>query len=248
MLYDETTGLYDARARWYQPDVGRFMSEDPIGLGGGMNQYAFAGDDPINNSDPDGLLVSDFVCVEFSNGTVACSGSIGGVNITARGPDAPAEPADPPSIQGFLDGFFSSSSGGGSGGPGAKPAAPTNKATHTPSYCAGETARSNIVSLGLDVAALGVDIFAPEGKLAVAGVQAGLSFVTFTNSALHSETSGVVAGAAGFQLASLAPAAEGMGKKLAKGLPLIGFGLDLYMAGHDVSSTYASYQACRAGH
>ncbi len=59
MLYDETTGLYNARARWYDPEVGRFISEDPIGLVGGMNQYAFAGDDPINASDPSGALVTD---------------------------------------------------------------------------------------------------------------------------------------------------------------------------------------------
>jgi RHS repeat-associated protein len=59
MLYDETTGLYNARARWYQPDVGRFMSEDPLGLSAGINQYVFAADDPINNSDPSGALVTD---------------------------------------------------------------------------------------------------------------------------------------------------------------------------------------------
>jgi hypothetical protein len=33
---------------------GRFLSEDPIGLVGGINQYAFAGDDPINGRDPNG--------------------------------------------------------------------------------------------------------------------------------------------------------------------------------------------------
>jgi RHS repeat-associated protein len=59
MLYDETTGLYNARARWYQPDVGRFMSEDPLGLAAGINQYAFAADDPINASDPSGALATD---------------------------------------------------------------------------------------------------------------------------------------------------------------------------------------------
>ncbi len=59
MLYDETTGLYNARARWYDPEVGRFISEDPIGLAGGMNQYAFAGDDPIDRRDPSGALVTD---------------------------------------------------------------------------------------------------------------------------------------------------------------------------------------------
>lgn len=35
--------------------LGRFISEDPVSLGGGINQYAFAGDDPINGSDPSGL-------------------------------------------------------------------------------------------------------------------------------------------------------------------------------------------------
>lgn len=55
MLYDESLGLYNARARWYDPDVGRFLSEDPVGLTGGMSLYGFAGTDPINASDPSGL-------------------------------------------------------------------------------------------------------------------------------------------------------------------------------------------------
>jgi RHS repeat-associated protein len=53
---DAYTGLYYNRARWYDPDLGRFISEDPIGLAGGINTYAFAGNDPINNDDPSGLV------------------------------------------------------------------------------------------------------------------------------------------------------------------------------------------------
>ena len=30
-----TTGLYDVHNRWYDPEMGRFISEDPIGLAGG---------------------------------------------------------------------------------------------------------------------------------------------------------------------------------------------------------------------
>jgi RHS repeat-associated protein len=49
------TNLYYARARWYDPESRRFMSEDPIGLAGGLNLYAMADNDPVNKSDPTGL-------------------------------------------------------------------------------------------------------------------------------------------------------------------------------------------------
>jgi RHS repeat-associated protein len=49
------TGLYYMRNRWYDPDIGRFVSEDPAGFSGGPNVYLFAGNDPINGSDPYGL-------------------------------------------------------------------------------------------------------------------------------------------------------------------------------------------------
>lgn len=47
--------LYYMRNRWYEPRTGRFLSEDPIGLEGGINQYAYAAGDPINGNDPSGL-------------------------------------------------------------------------------------------------------------------------------------------------------------------------------------------------
>jgi len=47
--------LYHMRARWYEPTTGRFLSEDPIGLAGGMNLYVYAGDDHVNGWDPTGL-------------------------------------------------------------------------------------------------------------------------------------------------------------------------------------------------
>lgn len=46
--------LYYARARWYDPQIHRFLSEDPSGLGGGVNPYVFGGNDPLNNADPTG--------------------------------------------------------------------------------------------------------------------------------------------------------------------------------------------------
>jgi RHS repeat-associated protein len=48
------SGLIFMRNRWYDPEGGRFVNEDPAGFHGGVNLYAFAGNDPINGSDPYG--------------------------------------------------------------------------------------------------------------------------------------------------------------------------------------------------
>jgi RHS repeat-associated protein len=52
---NDQTGLYYNRARYYDPLLKRFISEDPIGLNGGMNVYAYAGGNPISGFDPFGL-------------------------------------------------------------------------------------------------------------------------------------------------------------------------------------------------
>jgi hypothetical protein len=44
------------RHRWYDPAIGRFLSEDPIGIRGGIDPYLFARNDPINGNDPWGLI------------------------------------------------------------------------------------------------------------------------------------------------------------------------------------------------
>jgi RHS repeat-associated protein len=48
-------GYVYMRNRWYDPQTGRFLSQDPIGLAGGVNLYAYAGNNPTSYSDPFGL-------------------------------------------------------------------------------------------------------------------------------------------------------------------------------------------------
>src|SRR6266498_2608269 len=49
-------GLMEVGARQYDPVAGRFLSRDPIGFGGGLNLYAYCAGDPVNSSDPSGLM------------------------------------------------------------------------------------------------------------------------------------------------------------------------------------------------
>jgi RHS repeat-associated protein len=62
---DDGTGLYYYRRRYYDPAIGRFISEDPLRFGGGENFYAYAGNDPINANDPMGTYAE--VAVNGSN-------------------------------------------------------------------------------------------------------------------------------------------------------------------------------------
>jgi RHS repeat-associated protein len=59
---NDGTGLYYYRARYYSPSLQRFISEDPIGVLGGVNVYAYASNNPISFVDPSGLdSFGDFV-------------------------------------------------------------------------------------------------------------------------------------------------------------------------------------------
>jgi RHS repeat-associated protein len=49
------TGLHYFRARSYDPVTGRWLSNDPIGISGGLNQYVFCANNPVNFTDPFGL-------------------------------------------------------------------------------------------------------------------------------------------------------------------------------------------------
>ena len=53
--FDAETGLYFYRARYYNPSIGRFISEDPIRFVGGIKSYYYCLNNPVNLLDPLGL-------------------------------------------------------------------------------------------------------------------------------------------------------------------------------------------------
>ena len=63
--WSAATGITNFRARWYDSVTGRWLSKDPIGLSGGLNLYAFCGDDPVNSLDPFGHDPDDDIIDKF---------------------------------------------------------------------------------------------------------------------------------------------------------------------------------------
>jgi len=61
--FDPDTRLLFLNSRFYDPASQRFITEDPIGVAGGLNIFAYAGNDPVNLFDPSGMSAdnSDYV-------------------------------------------------------------------------------------------------------------------------------------------------------------------------------------------
>lgn len=55
--FDAETNLHYNYYRYYDPELGRYITSDPIGLMGGVNTYGYALQNSINNIDPSGLFV-----------------------------------------------------------------------------------------------------------------------------------------------------------------------------------------------
>ena len=79
--WDNDAELYYNRARWYDANLGRFISEDPIGFAGGdANLYRYAENDTVNQRDPSGLFFEALISSGSTVGAAATPGlaAVGG--------------------------------------------------------------------------------------------------------------------------------------------------------------------------
>jgi len=90
--WDGEVGLFYYRNRFYNPQIGRFISEDPVGFAGGdINLYRYVYDNPTNFTDPEGLWVVQAIGTGLGAGFAAWqnygdfkSGKISGATYAAR--------------------------------------------------------------------------------------------------------------------------------------------------------------------
>ncbi len=126
--WDPETNLYYYRARYYDPKVGRFISEDPIGFAGGdANFFAYVGNSPASRIDPAGLCECGAECTSgtwildlnlsgmagAAFGSYATGGSV--TNGTLRCMDNPTITRDVVATCRIIHGFFVGAGAGSSG-------------------------------------------------------------------------------------------------------------------------------------
>jgi RHS repeat-associated protein len=85
--FDAETGLYYYRARYYDSQSGRFVSEDPIKFAGGNNFYRYTKNGPATLADPRGLSPSDVQQLR-----AACQQAVD--DLVAEGRRVPSGPGD----------------------------------------------------------------------------------------------------------------------------------------------------------
>jgi RHS repeat-associated protein len=83
--YDRETGLHYNYHRYYDPDTGRYLTPDPIGLAGGMNLYVYVDGNPVNWSDPLGLTGLENTAGNIAQQVIKGTATAGTISIGSIG-------------------------------------------------------------------------------------------------------------------------------------------------------------------
>uniref|UniRef100_UPI001114BE38 RHS repeat-associated core domain-containing protein n=1 Tax=Atopomonas hussainii TaxID=1429083 RepID=UPI001114BE38 len=82
--YDPETGLYYNYFRDYDPQLGRYVQADPIGLRGGLNIYVYALNNPLRYADPKGKSVLVVEIIVVAAAVVVGAAIVNSVNNATR--------------------------------------------------------------------------------------------------------------------------------------------------------------------
>ncbi len=86
--FDEETGLYYLRARYYAPGQGRFLTHDPVMGGGGdptsLHRYLYAACNPVNFVDPSGKAIEDLSNLQIGIGVAVTIGAVATISWLAN--------------------------------------------------------------------------------------------------------------------------------------------------------------------
>ena len=80
--YDRETHLYNLKTRYYDPETGRFVSQDDVSYLdpehiNGLNLFAYCGNNPVMNVDPNGTV---FVTIFLIFASIALGALVGGLS------------------------------------------------------------------------------------------------------------------------------------------------------------------------
>jgi RHS repeat-associated protein len=93
--HDAETGLHYNWHRYYDPQTGRYITSDPIGLAGGLNTYAYVSGNPLSYVDFHGLARAHCVGVPAGMSTPGCKDQLlsggGGGSSPGRGTIEPGD-------------------------------------------------------------------------------------------------------------------------------------------------------------
>jgi len=120
---DEETGLHYNHFRYYDPETGRYISPDPIGLEGGTNLFRYV-DDPSTTADPFGLSPACRCVIITNNGPA--DRQIPGTNLFAWKRDSNTGAAPSPQVMDKIPNKPSDSTPGQQRGQCAEPRAITD--------------------------------------------------------------------------------------------------------------------------